>query len=193
MDASTAPRSAGRHWPPGLRPTRSGRGGQMTAKLSSSPCQPTALGRIRILAVATAIALAVGGLGASVSRADVGSVYFDAKFNVGAGETFFNFTFTGENNVGLNRRVMPFLTTGDNNVSTGSQALLANTTGDDNVATGIGALDSNTTGSDNIALGQNAGRKLTTGSNNVAIANAGAAEESGTIRIGSKCCQTRTF
>ena len=72
-------------------------------------------------------------------------------------------------------------------------AQLANTTGHDNTALGNLALTANSTGNTNLALGSGAGRKLTTGSNNIAIANDGMAGESGTIRIGSKANQTRTF
>ena len=58
----------------------------MTAKLSFIPCQLTALGRARLLALATAAVLAISAaLGASTSRADVGSVYFDADNNAAAG------------------------------------------------------------------------------------------------------------
>ena len=85
----------------------------MTAKPSSSPCQPTALGR-RFRTTVSALALsALIGLGAaSTSQAAVGSVYFDANDNAAAGETLFNGTFTGIGNVGLGRSVMPNLTTG---------------------------------------------------------------------------------
>ena len=47
------------------------------------------------------------------------------------------------------------------------------------------------TGNNNLALGINAGANLTVGSNNVYLANAGAASESSTIRVGSN--HTRTF
>ena len=85
----------------------------MSTKLSSTLYQPTARGRTRMLALATAVALAISaGLGASTSRADVGSVYFDTNNNAAAGQTLFNGSFTGTNNVGLDRTVMPALTTG---------------------------------------------------------------------------------
>jgi hypothetical protein len=176
----------------------------MTAKLGSSPCDPTARRRTQMLTLATAAAIALSAtLGASTSRADIGSVYFDASLNAAAGnpDRLFNPTLTGFSNVGLGAFVMPNLTTGSNNVATGTGALFANTTGSENVATGYAALSSNTTGSENVAtgdsalrenttgdnnvaLGFQAGQNLTTGSNNVAIANPGIAGESGTIRIG---------
>ena len=60
----------------------------MTAKLSSTLYQPTARGRTRMLALATAVAIVISAaLGVSTSRADVGSVYFDANNNAAAGET----------------------------------------------------------------------------------------------------------
>ena len=131
----------------------------MTAKLSSSLYQPTARGRTRMLALATAVAIAISAaLGASTSRADVGSVYFDANGNAAAGETF-GFTdpmFTGGFNVGLGRSVMPNLTDAFGNVAVGDDALAANTDGDANVATGEFALSSNTTGSNNVATGTEA-------------------------------------
>ena len=169
----------------------------MTAKHPYTSCHfgPTALGRIRALAVATAVALAIGlGLSVPASRADVGSVYFDANQNAAAGDPdfLFNATFTGSQNVGVGRTVMPNLTSGSNNVATGTDALFTNETGSNNVATGFGALFQNT-GNANIALGTNAGRNLTTGSNNIDIGNAGVAGEAGTIRIGNPNRQTRAF
>ena len=80
----------------------------MTAKPSSRPCQPTAFRR-RFRITIIALALSAIGLGASASPslAATGSVYVDDNFNVGAGEIFFNATFTGVDNVGLGRVVMP--------------------------------------------------------------------------------------
>ncbi len=94
----------------------------MTTKPSSTLYQPTARGRTRMLAFATAVALAISAcLGASTSRADVGSVYFDTDNNAAAGDTnfLFNGSFTGFQNVGLGRSVMDELTTGSSNVATG--------------------------------------------------------------------------
>ena len=131
----------------------------MTANQRFSLNQPTARGRTRMLALVTAAALAISAaLGASTSRADVGSVYFDANGNAAAGETF-GFTdpmFTGGFNVGLGRSVMPNLTDAFGNVAVGDDALAANTDGDANVATGEFALSSNTTGSNNVATGTEA-------------------------------------
>jgi Chaperone of endosialidase len=81
---------------------------------------------------------------------------------------------------------------GSFNTATGNSALENNRNADRNTATGDGALQ-NTTGSGNIALGANAGSNLTVSSDNIDIGNAGVAEESGTIRIGTAPTQTRTF
>ena len=75
-----------------------------------------------MLALATAVAIAISAaLGVSTSRADVGSVFFDANNNAAAGDPnlLFNGTFTGSDNVGLGRSVMPNLTTGSFNVAIG--------------------------------------------------------------------------
>jgi hypothetical protein len=83
--------------------------------------------------------------------------------------------------------------TGNNNAAYGVDALFSNTTGGFNTANGFRALFSNTIGNRNIALGPSAGANLTTGSNNIDIGNAGVADESGTIRVGTGGIQTRTF
>src|SRR5262245_37818795 len=84
------------HAPRGLRPTRSTEGEvTMTAKLSFSLNQPIARGRIRMLALATAVALAtVAALGAATGRAAAGSVYFDNNNNAAAGDPSFLFNAT---------------------------------------------------------------------------------------------------
>ena len=117
---------------------------RMTAKHSSRPCQPTALGRrFRIAVSALALSTMIGlGAGASQSVAATGSVYFDNNFNAAAGDPnfLFNGTFTGAYNVGLGHAVMPNLTSGERNIAVGTNALNANTTGTENVATGDFAL-----------------------------------------------------
>lgn len=81
--------------------------------------------------------------------------------------------------------------TGNSNTAIGLDALTSNTTGGFNTAIGKTALAGNTTGDGNIAIGFQAGVFHTTGSGNIAIGNAGAADESSTIRIGGG--QTRAF
>ena len=61
----------------------------MTAKHSSRPCPPTALGRrFRITLSALALSAVIGLGTASQSLAAPGSVYFDGLANAAAGETF---------------------------------------------------------------------------------------------------------
>ena len=106
-DAPTANPLDRTETPLGLRPNRSKGKSRMTAKPSSRPCKPTALGRrFRITVSALALSAVIGlGAGASPSFATVGSVYFDASGNAAAGGTpLFNGTLTGTNNVGLGQR-----------------------------------------------------------------------------------------
>jgi len=84
-------------------------------------------------------------------------------------------------------------TTGKNNTANGYAALVGNTIGASNTASGFNALFHNTSGNSNIGLGDQAGINLTTGSNNIDIGAAGAAGESGRIRIGTQGKQTDTF
>jgi gas vesicle protein len=78
------------------------------------------------------------------------------------------------------------------NVAVGASALSANTTGNNNTAVGYNTLPAVTTGSSNIAIGSSSGGTLTTGSGNIYInANAAAAAENTTIRIGTS--QTTCF
>ncbi len=142
----------------------------MTAKLSSTLYQPTARGRTRMLALATAVVLAISAGLAPASHADTGQVFFDARFNVaaGGGNFLFNGTFTGNNNVGLGRPVMTNLTNGSFNVATGIGALFSNTRGASNVASGYRALTFNTGGNENVATGIEALYRNTIGNRNSA-------------------------
>jgi hypothetical protein len=81
-------------------------------------------------------------------------------------------------------------TTGNNNTATGYRALVGNVSGVENTAHGHLAL-ANCTGSYNVGLA--GGFNLTNGDFNIDIGNDGEAGESGTIRIGSFCCQSRAF
>jgi hypothetical protein len=82
---------------------------------------------------------------------------------------------------------------GSSNTATGYFALGSNSTGQANTAVGFSALGNNITGSSNIALGSDAGFNLGTGSNNIDIGNAGVANESNKIRIGTVGIQNHTF
>jgi Chaperone of endosialidase len=84
-------------------------------------------------------------------------------------------------------------TTASSNTAHGAFALAFNTTGNNNTANGYSALFNNTIGSSNIALGYQAGVNLSTGSNNIDIGNGGVANESKTIRIGTRGTQRNTF
>jgi hypothetical protein len=68
-----------------------------------------------------------------------------------------------------------------------------NQNGNSNTANGENALAPNTTGSNNIAIEASAGFHLTIGSNNIDIGNKGVADESNTIRIGTKGTQHAAF
>ena len=81
-------------------------------------------------------------------------------------------------------------TAGNHNTATGYRALVGNVSGVENTAHGYLAL-ANCTGSYNVGLA--GGFNLTDGNFNIDIGNDGEAGESGTIRIGSFCCQSRVF
>ena len=82
---------------------------------------------------------------------------------------------------------------GNRNTANGAHALELNELGNLNLAEGAFALSHNISGSSNTALGFNAGSNLTTGNNNIDIGNPGVADESATIRIGTRGHQSRTF
>jgi hypothetical protein len=101
---------------------------------------------------------------------------------------------TGEYNTANGVYALQDDTTGSNNTASGVYALFNNTTGSNNTASGVYALISNTTGNNNIAIGFQAANKLSGGnSNNIHIGNQGAANDSGTIRIGTPGTQTSFF
>src|SRR5882724_228786 len=81
-------------------------------------------------------------------------------------------------------------TAGNNNTATGYRSLVSNVSGVENTAHGSLAL-ANCTGSYNVGLA--GGFNLTNGDFNIDIGNDGEPGESGTIRIGSFCCQNRVF
>ena len=110
---------------------------------------------------------------------------------IGTGALFGN--TIGEDNTASGDDALVSNTIGNRNTGNGGLALYSNTIGNNNTAVGYLALDSNTTGSRNVALGFKAGHNLTTGNRNIDIGNTGAADESGTIRIGSVGDQTATF
>jgi hypothetical protein len=123
----------------------------------------------------------------------------------GAGALYSNTIGLANSAFGLN--ALGSNTSGDYNTATGDQALISSTTGVNNTAIGYSALFSNHSGVENTAVGARAldsstgsynvalagGANLTTGDFNIYIGNDGETDESGTIRIGSFCCQGRAF
>ena len=99
----------------------------------------------------------------------------------------------GINNTASGSYALYWNSEGKNNTASGMHALNGNTTGNNNTAFGRQALTYNTTGDNNIALGYGAGRNILTGSNNIAISAAGAASDSGVIRIGVQNTQIKTI
>jgi hypothetical protein len=99
----------------------------------------------------------------------------------------------GDNNTALGFNALVENSAGNGNVAAGVDALGTNDTGSSNTSVGFNALLRNTSGSFNIAVGNNAGINLTTGNNNIDIGAAGAAGESGKIRIGKQGTQNGTF
>ena len=114
------------------------------------------------------------------------------KFNTATGLNALSNNTTGISNTATGLGALFVSTTGGNNTATGVSALGSNKSGGNNTAEGFQALE-NSTGSNNIGLGSNAGINLTTGSNNIDIGSAGAAGESGKIRIGKQGTQNGTF
>jgi len=121
-----------------------------------------------------------------------GVVLSDASENTFTGTLALNSSTPGGNNTASGYEAL-YSNIGSLNTATGVSALYANYSGTYNTAVGSDSLNANTTGSYNLALGQYAGSHLTTGNYNIDIANTGAANESGVIRIGTANSQTATF
>jgi len=113
--------------------------------------------------------------------------------NTAAGYLALELNTAGDNNTAMGGFTLNMNATGRNNTATGFQALYNNTTGSKNVADGVNALQRNATGTHNIAVGYSAGANLKTGNRNIDIGNAGAASESGVIRLGTEGTQTATY
>lgn len=114
--------------------------------------------------------------------------------NTAIGSNALNSNTTGGLNTAIGESAMANSTTGSANTASGGAALANNSTGYNNTAVGFGALNYNTTGYHNIAIGSGAGAGVSGGnSNNVHIGNAGNADDSGTIRIGTPGTQTSFF
>jgi hypothetical protein len=115
------------------------------------------------------------------------------SFNTATGDSALASNTGGGENTAIGVGALQNHTTGFLNTATGFRALYSNTISYSNTAVGADALFNNTTGAGNIALGDSAGGALTTGSNNIDIGNGGRTGESGTIRIGARGVQTKTF
>jgi hypothetical protein len=123
----------------------------------------------------------------------------------GVGSLYGNTIGNGNSAFGVN--ALASNTTGDNNTATGFQALISSAGGVNNTALGYSALFSNISGIENTAVGARSlvsstgsynialagGGSLSSGDFNIYIGNDGESEESGSIRIGSFCCQSRAF
>jgi hypothetical protein len=125
--------------------------------------------------------------------------------NVGVGNTALGIgahqpPFSATNNVAVGLSSLLDISNGSNNVAVGFSSLINNTSGGDDVAIGPNALVNASTASNyNLALGSDgmagpAGTNIATNSvSDVLLENPGVANESNTMRIGSSCCQLRTF
>lgn len=100
---------------------------------------------------------------------------------------------TGANNTAVGVNALHDNVVGNSNTAVGNDVLVIST-GSNNTAIGWHALDLNVSGSGNVAIGLNAGATLVSGDDNLFLAApAGAADESGTIRVGTQGTHTRTF
>ena len=116
-----------------------------------------------------------------------------AQSNTALGTGALSHVTTGSEDTALGFNALNSTAVGVVNTATGENALFSDTTGCHNTATGVQSLVNNTTGNYNIAIGYSAGSNLTTGDNNIDIDNVGIPGEAGSIRIGTKGVQARTF
>lgn len=106
--------------------------------------------------------------------------------NTALGAYALRFNTEGYSNTATGDAALQQNLTGINNVAVGASALGVNTTGDANTALGDAALPEATTADNNIAIGSRAGEGLVTGAGNIYLqADAAAADESNTLRIGA--------
>ena len=134
----------------------------------------------------------------------------NATENVAVGHSALASATTGGTNVAVGFQAMMVNTTGAQNVALGTQALFSSVNGAANVAIGTGALGAATgsfnvglgrqaasslaAGNNNIIIGDGAGANLGTGvvpnNSNILIANPGANDDVGQIRIGTNGTHT---
>ena len=113
--------------------------------------------------------------------------------NTATGEGALFLNTTGSQNTADGVFALGNNTEASQNTAIGFEALIFNTTGASNTSVGYNSLLNNVSGSNNIALGISAGESLIAGSNNIDIGNAGVADESNTIRLGTKPTHKNTF
>jgi Chaperone of endosialidase len=145
----------------------------------------TAIGSQALVLTTRGIGNTAIGSGALASN-DGGS------FNTATGSQALVSNIDGPGNTANGRLALFSNTRGGYNTATGFHALLNNKIGVFNTAVGFQAL-ANNTGHSNIALGNNAGVLLTTGNNNIYIGSEGRVMDTGTIIIGRRVAQVRTF
>ena len=160
----------------------------------------TANGVQALFSNATGVANTANGYGTLYSNTEGGS-------NTANGDQALFNNAIGSANTADGVHALLHNTTGSGNTAVGVDAMASNTEGGDNTAVGRDALHSNSTGIFNTAVGNRAlvnntgsfnialrgGSNLTTGNFNIDIGSDGVAGESGTIRIGDGCCQSRAF
>lgn len=114
-------------------------------------------------------------------------------FNTALGLQAMASNMTGAQNTAVGVQALIGNFTGNSNTGIGVASLQRTASGTGNTAVGVGSLGFLNSGTSNLALGTNAGSGLTAGNNNVYVANPGAANESGVMRLGSAGAQTATF
>ena len=136
--------------------------------------------------------VAVGLLALSSSTTTSGNVavgrqaleFNTASFNTAVGTFAARVTATGSANTVVGAEALVANTTGSNNVAFGDAALRLST-GTDNTALGHHGGIAMTAGNGNVFVGSSAGQNLIAGNNNIYVANPGATQESGVIRLGT--------
>ncbi|MGH9521821.1 MAG: tail fiber domain-containing protein [Terriglobales bacterium] len=115
------------------------------------------------------------------------------SYNTGTGVNTLLSNSSGNYNMAAGTNALYSNNIGNDNVAVGSSAMYSNVSGTDNTAIGYQALGTNQGGSNNIAVGVNAGYFLRGSRYNIDIGNAGAATDSGSIRLGTPGQQTATY
>jgi hypothetical protein len=148
--------------------------------------QNTAIGASALQANINGVINTATGVGSLASNTE-------GAYNTANGGFALTANTTGAQNTAVGTDAMVFNDSGSANTATGFNSLESNTTGNRNTAIGFKALFRNVRANNNIALGVNAGSELTSGGHNIHIGNAGVADDSHTIRIGTEGTQSNTF